>query len=212
MSIDSQLSSIKAYCNFEDPSAVYILIMLPRKKENKDNTERDKLNKRTRFVVQNLDDVKYALDEFERQSGMYPEIVFRIYVSVNRRSLMKGMIHFQKKLLDFNKDLMNGNNEIWTPIARLGSEFKSVLAKSESKHDKFWLFDIDLPNDKQESIDAVKAFEKSLDSMTEVVYSGLTKSGFVIIIKPCNPHDIVMPADTEMKKDAYLYIDVLNVK
>jgi hypothetical protein len=172
--------------------------------------EREKLQKRSRYVVANMDDVKFALDEFERYVKMYPEVVFRIYISVNRRSLMKGMINFQKRLLDFNKDLMNGNLEVWTPIAKLGSEFKSTLAKKESKYDKNWMFDIDLPNDEPEAQRMVDFFGNSLSNITTVLYSGKTKSGFVVIIAPCNPSLIDMPPDTELKRDGYLYVDVLN--
>lgn len=208
--MDKALTKLQQYCDFSDPSAVYILILLPRKKENQDQKEREKLKKRSRYVVSNMDEVKSALEDFERYTKMYPEIVFRIYVSVNRRSLMKGMLNFQKKLLDFNQNLMNGNTEVWSAIAKLGSEFKSVLAKKESKFDKNWMFDIDLPNKASGSIETVRQFMEHLDTITEVLYYNYTKSGFVVVIKPCNPNLIKMPPETELKKDDYLYIDVLN--
>jgi len=210
MSIEEQMKMIESYCNFEDPSAVYILLLLPRKKENLEQKEREKLQKRSRYVIQTLDDARFALEEFDRYSSMYPEITFRVYVSVNRRSLLKGMLNFQKRLLDFNKDAIQGNKEIWTPIAKLGSEFKSVLAKIESRYDKYYMFDIDLPNNASGAIETVRQFEEHLNDITDVVYSGRSKSGFAIVIKPCNPNDILMPPETELKKDAYLYVDCLN--
>jgi len=208
--MDKQLKMLEDYCDFSDPSAVYIMILLPRKKENLDQTERQKLKKRSRYIVSNMDEVKFALEEFERYANMYPELIFRIYVSVNRRSLMKGMLNFQKKLLDFNKDLMNRNDQVWTSIAKLGSEFKSVIAQKEAKFDKNWMFDVDIANDTPEGIESVNAFMKHLDEITEVLYFGKSKSGFAIVIKPCNPSLIQPWVGVELKKDAYLYVDVLN--
>jgi hypothetical protein len=210
MKIEKTLNMIRNYCDFSDPSAVYILLLLPRKKENPTQLEREKISKRSRYVVSNMDDVKFALEEFYRYAKLYPELVFRIYITVNRRSLMKGMINFQKRLLDFNTNIMNGNAEVWNPIAKLGSEFKSTLAKKESKYDKNWMFDIDIPNDEPEGQRIVNEFGRKLSTITTVKYSGKTKSGFVIIIAPCNPSLIDMPPDTELKRDGYLYIDVLN--
>ena len=210
MSIEYQAKKIENYCDFSDPSAVYILLLLPRKKENLDQKEREKIKKRKRFIVSNMDDVDFALKEFKLYADMYPDITFRIYISVNRRSLMAGMINFQKRLLNFNMDIMNGSKDIWKPISKLGSDFKSVLAKKESRFDKYWLFDIDLPNDKEESQKLVDKFEKHLDTITDIVYSGKSKSGYAIVIKPCNPNNIIMPPDTERKTDSYLYVDFLN--
>lgn len=210
MDMDKNLQMLESYCDFSDLSAVYILLMLPRKKENVNQVEREKLDKRVRFIVKNMDDVKYALEEFDRYAKLYPEVIFRIYISVNRRSLMKGMITFQKKLLDFNKDLMNGNDQVWTPIATLGSEFKSVLAKKECKHDRNWMFDVDLPNDDEDACWLVKCFIKHLENITEVIYFGKSKSGFAIVVKPFNLNELIIIRDTELKKDSYLYVDCLN--
>lgn len=212
MSTETNLKMLESYCDFSDPSAVYILILLPRKKENQDQKEREKLQKRSRYIVSNMDDVKFALDEFERYASMYPEVTFRIYVSVNRRSLMKGMLNFQKKLLDFNKDLMNGNNQVWTPIAKLGSEFKSVLAKQESKHDKYYMFDIDYSNTNAIEIAIVEDFRKTMEAVTEIVYFGKSKTGYAMVVKPYNPNAVSLSEMIELKKDAYLYVDVLNDK
>ena len=202
--------TLESYCNFSDPSAVYILLLLPRKKENKDQKENEKIKKRKRYIVSNMDDVKYALDEFDRYAKMHPEVVFRIYISVNRRSLMAGMINFQKRLLDFNMDLMRGNADVWVPIAKLGSDFKSVLSKKESRFDKNWLFDVDIPNDDPIGQEIIADFEEHLKSITKVLYSGRSRSGYAIVIKPCNPNAIEIPLGVELKKDAYLYVGILN--
>lgn len=214
MSIKSQIEMLETYCDFSDPSAVYILILLPRKKENLDQTEREKLQKRSRYVVSNMEDVKFALDEFNRYVSLYPELTFRIYVSVNRRSLMKGMLNFQKKLIDFNQDLINGNKEIWTPIAKLGSEFKSVLAKKEAKFDKNYHFDIDITNDQSDvfATESVDDFVKRVGEITDVIYFGRSKSGYALVTKPCDPNKLPKNPDIEMKNDGYLFVAVLNDK
>ena len=85
---------IEKYCDFSDPEKVYILLMLPRKKDNKEQTEREKIQKRHRYIVSNMEDVNHALEDFKRYAKMYPEVNFRVYLSVNRRSLKKGLFNF----------------------------------------------------------------------------------------------------------------------
>jgi hypothetical protein len=210
--MDKQIAMLESYCDFSDPSAVYILILLPRKKENLDQTEREKLQKRSRYIVSNMEDVKFALDEFNRYVSLYPELIFRIYVSVNRRSLDKGLDNYKARIGKIETDLRHGNDQAWTSVAKLGSEFKSVLAQKESKHDNYWFFDVDLRNDLASDIEKVAQFEAHLKQITKLHYFGLSKSGYAIVTRGMNPDLLEMPEGVELKKDAYLYVDVLNDK
>jgi hypothetical protein len=206
------LDKIEKYCDFSDPNAVYIMIMLPRKKENKEQTEREKLQKRSRYIVSNMDEVKFALEDFERYTKMYPELIFRVYISVNRRSLRKGLREYKKKIAEIDDNLIGGNTQVWTQVQKLGSEFKSVLASKDSKHDRWWQFDIDITNDKTDVFaqDIVNEFKERVDKLTDIIYFGETKSNYVMITRGFDENKLSLPADVEIKKDGYLYVGVYN--
>jgi hypothetical protein len=207
---DTITKSLLDYCKFDDPSLVYILILLPRKKENKEQSEREKLKKRTRFILQTEDDIPFAVNDFIEYAKLHSDTVFRVYVSVNRRSLLKGLFNFQLKLNRFTHDLINGNDEVYTSIAKLGSEFKSVLARKESRHERYYLFDIDLSNVDPESDKIVKDFEDHMNDLSSVICTRKTRTGYAMVTEPCNPNDIDFPDCTELKKDSYLYVGILN--
>ena len=207
--MDKRIELLKNYCEFE-VGKVYTLILLPRKKENKDQVEREKLNKRVRFLVSSIEDCEHAIDEFDRYGKLYPEIVFRIYVSVNRRSLMKGMQEFQKRMLDIQFDLLNGNDQAWTSVERLGSEWKSTLAKKKCRADRYFMYDIDLLNDVEDDIEKVNDFVEEIKTHTKIKYFGKSKNGFVLVVDPFNPNLIKLPKDIERKDDSYIYVSCMN--
>jgi hypothetical protein len=200
---------LREYCVFEEGTS-YMLIMLPRKKENKDQVEREKLNKRERRLCSNLMEMEKALVDFRRVADVYPDVVFRVYVSVNKRSLLKGMREFQKKLSDYQYDLLNGNKQVWTSIERLGSEWRSVLAKKNCKHDRFFMFDIDIDNTTLMGNTRMDLFCGDVQELTTIKYAGKSKNGFVLVCEPFNPNDIDLPEDIELKTDAYVYVDCYN--
>jgi hypothetical protein len=145
---------------------------------------------------------------------MYPEVTFRVYISVNRRSLPKGLKEYKRMIAEIDYNLINGNQQAWTQVQKLGSEFKSVLASKESKYDRWWLFDIDISNDETDAVEQerVKLFKEMVDKFTDIVYFGKSKSGYAMVTRGFNEKDIVLPPDVEIKKDAMLYVDVLNDK
>jgi len=211
MNIELTMDKIRRYCTFED-GLVYMLIMLPRKKENTNQVEREKLNKRVRYVCSNMDDVEHALVEFNRVATVHSDVVFRVYLSVNRRSLVKGMLEFQKKLMDYQYDLLNGNREVFKSISRLGSEFKSVLAKKVCRADRYFMYDIDITNTTLIGNALSDGFRDEVSKHTEIKHYGKSKNGFVLICNPYNPNLVdLADRDIELKNDAYLYIEVLNV-
>lgn len=209
--MDKRIKQIEDYCEFEN-GLVYTLILLPRKKENVNQVERAKLDKRVRFIVANMDDVQYAMDEFDRYATIYTDVVFRIYLSVNRRSLMKGMREFQKRMLDMQYDLINGNEEVYTSINRLGSEWKSTLAKKNCRADRYFMYDIDICNKVQSERDRAIQFADDVLEHTKVKYFGESKNGFCLIVHPFNPNLVKLPDDVERKDDAYMYVACMNEK
>lgn len=197
------------YCNFTDETC-YILLLISRKKENEQQTESEKIGKVRRSLIMNPDEIAEALREFELVAKLFPETQYRIYVSVNSRSVLKGMCEFQKKLTDMQYSLINGNREVLTTAYRLGSEWKSILAKKECRAEKKFLFDIDFLNSTVEGQTATENFKNDIDNVAEIVYFGESKNGYALVTNPFDIRKLTLPNDVGLKTDAYLYMGGLN--
>ncbi len=196
------------YCTF-CPEETYVLLLLARKKENPEQTESQKERRATRFLVQSPQDVDLALEQFEWTIKTYPEVIYRIYVSVNPRCLRKGLAAMQRRAIDLQCELLNGNTEAYTTIQRLGSEWKSLLANKSCRADRRFLFDIDLPPCPV-NIEAVKGLIKRFPAGVETHASGNTRSGMYLITDPFNVATVELTEATEVKSDGYLYLGIFN--
>lgn len=202
-------NTILNYCEFTEDTC-YILLMLARKKENKHQTEHDKLARLRRKTVQCEADVDYALKEFELHAKLYPETQFRIYVSVNKRSLVNGMLHFQKAIMDIQYALIRGNVEAYKTICRMNSEWTSTLATKECRAERNFLFDIDYSNSNEHETKLTHDFVKEVDALTSIKYFGKSKNGFALVTAPFNMATLKLPEQIELKTDDYLYVGGLN--
>ena len=212
MNIPLIKAKAEQYCKFDDPSKVYLLVLLARKKENPDLTEKHKLEKCNRYVVHSVDDIPHALSEMEKKAGLYPDIKFRVYLSVNRRCLKKGFGHVSWRLAQLSMDLLNGNQQAYTTLARLGSEWKSVLAEKPCRAERRFLFDVDFSNKTEEGQLAYSRFLDTLYPLSVTIHhSGPTLNGYAVITDPFNINDLGgLPEHVELKSDDYLYLGVLN--
>ena len=215
MDIEKNIKMLEEYCEFKD-GTVYVLLLMPRKKENVNQTENMKLARIDRRLVSSIEDVRKSLLDFKYITDTYSDVVYRVYVSVNRRSLLKGLREFQKKMMDYQYDLVNGNQEVYKSIERLGSEWKSQLAKKSCRDQRYFFYDVDLDPDVDRGvqIEEVQHIYKSLKEFTTVKYFGESKTGYAIVTEPFNPTllwiDDDMDISVEMKNDAYLYVDCVN--
>lgn len=202
---------IKKYCTFKAETC-YMLVLLARKKENATQVESDKNKKAHRKTFTTLDEAEDILSEFERIAALNPTVQYRIYISVNRRSLIKGLCEFNKKISDIQFALINGNREALTTIHRLGSEWKSVLCSKECRDEKNFLFDVDFVNNTVDGNQKALDFKEQLEKQTTVLYFGKSKNGFAIVTTPFDVRMVKMPKEVELKNDAYLYIGGFNYK
>ena len=194
------------YCNFR-PETTYVLLLLARKKENTNQVESQKEKRAVRFLVQSEANIDLALEQFERTIRAYPDVIYRIYVSVNPRCLKKGLVAMQKRAIDLQQDLLNGNTEAYTTIQRLGSEWKSLLANKKCRADRRFLFDIDLPQT-NENVEAVRDLIDAIP--TNVHYVGNTNSGMCLVTDPFNVAEVKLTEATEVNSDGYLYLGIFN--
>lgn len=199
---------ILSYCEFTNDS-VYILLLLARKKENPNQVESQKESRATRFLIRSEQDIEFAVGESKRKAALYPEVVYRLYLSVSRRNLLKGMMEFQKKLIHLQYGLINGNEEAYSAVARFGSEWKSTLANKSCRDQRRFLFDIDLePNAENEQL----VVQLRSEIPVKEHFFGYTNSGMVLVTDPFDVSKVTLPPDTEIKTDSYLYIAMLNKK
>jgi hypothetical protein len=147
-----------------------------------------------------------------RGAGLSPELVFRVYVSVNPRSLLKGLYEMITRLARISLDLINGNTQAYTTLARLGSEFKSLLAEKTCRASRRLLFDVDFDNKTTDGISNAIKFHDSLYPLSVKVYANWpTLNGFAVVTDPFNVQDLgKLPGGVEIKSDDYLYLGVLN--
>jgi len=113
------------------------------------------------------------------------------------------------KITDIMYNIVNGNMESWTTVQRMSSEWKSVLAKKQCRDQRYYLYDIDIPNNGEYTAE-VEEFVTDLRGNTEVRYFGKSKTGYAVVCNPFNPHLVKLPRDTELKNDDYLYVDCFN--
>lgn len=213
-------NKIKDFCNFEEGKA-YVLMLIPRKKENGNNTERDKLNLLQRKIIQNENDLLDALHYFEDFTSRYPNIVFRLYITANRRCLTKALFSIQEKIARMTKDLFFGNKEVFNRVTNLSTELKSTLAQNDCRDTKNFLFDVDYSNNTSAGRRAYLELLEVVKKFTTVLYNGKTLNNFVIVTEPFNPlllkekypdaNGMIIIKDlVEIKPDAMLYITVYN--
>lgn len=199
----------------------YLIVLLARKKENGSMTERHKIEKTGRYILHKRDDIDHALKEITAKVNNNPDLKFRVYVSVNKRCMKRGLFELQKRIAFLNMDLLNGNQEAYTTIARMGSEWKSILALKECRAERRFLFDVDFDNkttEGQAQYDEFLGKLKKIELDPEYVQTlqifseGKTKNGYAIVTEPFDVQFEIgkLPEKVELKTDEYLYLGILN--
>lgn len=215
------IADCNAYCEFEEGKA-YVLMIIPRKKENGENTEKDKLGLLQRKIVRNIEEVTEAMEYFETFMLKYPEICFRVYINVNRRCLTKALFSVQSKLQLMVKDLHFGNKEVFDRITKLSTTMKTSLCEKSARDTKYFHFDIDYSNKTQEGHELTQELLRQLKYITEVTWFNKTLNGYVAVTEPFNPQllkehypdmnmkKLKLNEFVEIKPDSYLYLGVYN--
>ncbi len=217
-----ELSELKRLCMFE-VGKCYMLMLLPRKKENQANTEKDKLSLVQRKIVRNMKDIEDAFLYFEDFTQRYPEIVFRVYVSVDRRDMSKALFAIQDEINAMVKDMYYGNKEVFSRTVNLSSTLKTVLSRPSTRDNRLFHFDVDWSNKTLEGQSLCANLIDHLEELTMVHYVGCTLNGFAIVTDTFNPNDlkefypeftpknmVVVPEFVEIKTNSQLYVGVFN--
>jgi hypothetical protein len=207
---------LHAYCQCT-PDTCYVLTMLARKKDNGELTERHKIEKTSRFIFSKQEEIDDVVDLAVAKAELVPALKFRVQVSVNRRSLRKGLKEIQIRLLTISNDLMDGNHEAYSTLANMHSEVKSIFCNRACRYEKRFLFDVDYDNKTKEGQNAFLDLLNKLKAVEQnglplrVYYSSATKNGFAIVTDPFDFHRSFngLP-NVDIKPDDGLLVGCLN--
>lgn len=213
------IANLIDYCNFDDNSC-YVLMLIPRKKENGKNTEKDKLNLCKREIVRNKDDLINTIDGFNKFVTQYPNIVFRVYITVEKRDIVKALFALQSEVNNMTKQLFYGNN-VTDNVVKIGSKLKSLLCSPETRGEKLFHFDVDWDNSNPIHMKLFNNLCNRLKNITKVKYIGFTLNGYTIVTDCFNPNELkkyyneangmnIVPDYVEIKTNSMLYVGVYN--
>lgn len=170
-----------------------VLFLLRRKKDGGERADND-------FFVKTIVNSKEEFLSELKKIMLIREPTMRIYASLNRRNVEKGIREFKRQQLEADYyDRENRHNFYF----RLKDRFVSSLMKPSSAEESLFLFDCDTLTDKTIG-NAIEEIEK----MTDVVWHYRTKNGFHIITEPFNPALAQnLSFEHEIKKDSLILLD-----
>ena len=192
--MSKEIKIMRRFNNFTD--GVRVLMLIYRNKEGgKDRVSRRK-------IVINREEFEEVLTEFLeiKKLSVAP---LRIYCSVNRRDLEKGIREFKRLQLEADYYDEKSRHSFYTDIR---NRFMSALMKPGSRAETYFLIDIDdiIKTKKDWDISIV---EKHLEEIgVRVILQYPTKNGVHIITEPFNPSKWNSEFGT-IKKDALLLLD-----
>jgi hypothetical protein len=170
-----------------------VLFLLRRKKDGGERADND-------FFVKTIVNSKEEFLTELRKLMLIREPTMRIYASLNKRNVEKGIREFKRQQLE--ADYYDKDNK-YNFYFRIKDRFVSSLSKPSCAEECLFLFDCDTLTDKTIG-NAIEEIEK----ITDVVWHYRTKNGFHIITKPFNPafaQDLTF--DHEIKKDSLILLD-----
>jgi hypothetical protein len=150
---------------------------ISRRKFNEDVTNgQENVHRR---IVSSEEEVEYNIKHLYSMMQQN-DLKYRLYLTVNPRSLRSAFFQFQSKLASMSEELFNGDNGTMTRIERLGSEWKSTLHDPSNRVTKNFQFDVD--GSKKECEDLLEL----LNFNTEVLLTRETPNGYHIVTEPFN--------------------------
>jgi hypothetical protein len=190
-----QYEDIKEILEWTD-ERVYLIMAITRQKENEEITANTR--KIHRSIVREesgLEDTIEHLKQITKGDGLK----YRLYISVNGRSVIDGVFNLKDKLDSNIKSMVQGDENIVKTFKKVDSEYKSILQKPECRDERRFMFDLD--NTSQED---VKRFKETID--TEVILTKESPNGHHIVTEPFHYQSSFDDIDVEKKKDAMIFM------
>ena len=183
---------IKQFKDFTD--GVRMIMLIHRGKEGGANNRTDRFSKRK--ISTSKKEFEYILKEFLELKKI-SELPLRIYSSLNKRDIEKGIREFKRQQLDADYYDIESRNNFYLDIR---NRFLGSLMKPSSRAETNFLIDIDEGTKKTigEIIDRI-------DSITDVLLHYKTKNGYHLITKPFNL-ELLDKEYGEIKKDGLILL------
>lgn len=175
---------------------VRLLMLTQRNKDGGKSSNPDRYA--TKRISTNCEEFSRYLYELLELKSLAEEPM-RIYSSVNRRNVEKGIRELKRRQLEMDYQDADSRRRFYNDI---GNQWFSSLAKPGSRAETKFMFDIDSQEEYVRLLeDWAKAFDDS-DS-PKILHRYPTKKGWHILAEPFNPN---LLAGYEIKKDGMVLI------
>lgn len=191
------------------PDRAYILMMFARRKYNEELTNNTEIIKRR--VTTSAEETERAIEELTAIADSY-DYNFRLYATVNARSIQKAYFDFADDMMSWGLSLARGDGDITSKMGRVDKEWQSVLHKPRNAADSYFQFDLD-----NVSADELRDFNNSLprqdgsapgnltESVLEQVFE--TPNGYHVLTQPFNYTEWESPVEyDDMDTDGMFHL------
>jgi len=189
------------YCDFSNPNHVWLMKGISRSKDNQKGYARFF----RRAVITCPEDIEESYSEI-RQLACKTGTVYRIYLSLNSRDVVKANFNYVKRLMDITAGVQQGLADQLAKSKKLGSEWKTELEQRRNRGTKRILIDVDDPSLIDEVVDFV---ENELP--TEKIHAyRKTPNGFAISVEACDTRGLMSKfkgKDIDIQRDSMIFLE-----
>jgi len=173
-----------------------------RGKDNEANPDFDKFFRR--MVLSCPADILTSYDEI-RRLGYRKNTVYRIYISLNSRDVVKANYNFAQRHLKITHETSMGRADFLAKSKKLDSEWKTELEQKPNRGTKRILIDIDDPGVADDVIDFV------VERMHTTIYaSRATPNGWALSIGACDTRGLLerfKDDEVTIQRDSMLFLE-----
>lgn len=204
--MNEPLQFIHSYCDFSDPNWVWLLTGMTRNKDNEPKTAHNVPEKyMRRLVIRNPRDIDECYEEHHKMANKKGTL-YRMYLSLNARDVVKSLFNFQEKMAGIGYGLARQLPDALSLSKKIGSLWKTELDQDRNRGTKRILFDVD-----EDDETLVLSLKMKIEENNAQIYAcRKTVSGYAIV---CDAHDTRWFAkefgerDVELKRDALVFIE-----
>jgi len=202
MTFTDTIAFIDDYCDFSNPNYVWLLKGISRSKDNP--AEYDRFFRR--MVLSCPEDIETSYNEIKRL-GNQNGTVYRIYISLNSRDVVRANFNFAKRLIDITHEVSMGRPDFLAKSKKLGSEWKTELEQKRNRGTKRILLDVD--EDSKSFIQKVKQYiAAEMDTKIHVVRK--TPNGWAVSIEACDTRGLLAEFkdyEIDIQRDSMIFLE-----
>ena len=199
---ENSIDFLQNYCTFDNPNEIWMLKGITRHKDNEGDFHRFM----RRLVITKPEDIEMCRKDIRRM-GNKEGTMYRIYVSLNSRDVLKGMFQFQKKLLDISHGVARGLEDCISQTNRLASVWKTQLEQKGCRGTKRILLDVDSAD---EGLLGRIVDYLTFKMDTKIYTLRSTVSGYAVVIEACDTRGFLKEFKSEevdMQRDSMVFVE-----